>query len=53
MTLMLITVKRLVEKYKYTNKVYDIGFSGHHKGIAFDIAAYTLKKLYRETFYLR
>ena len=44
----LMEVKRLVEKYKYTNKVYDIGFSGHHKGIAFDIAAYTLGANYIE-----
>ena len=29
-------------KTKYGNKVKKIGFSGHHLGIAVDIAAYTL-----------
>ena len=29
-------------------KVFDVGFSGHHKGIAFDIAAYTLGANYIE-----
>lgn len=29
-------------KEKYGNRVKEIGFSGHHKGIAIDIAAYTL-----------
>jgi len=29
-------------KQKYENKVKNIGFSGHHLGIAVDIAAYTL-----------
>lgn len=27
---------------KYENRVKEIGFSGHHKGIAIDVAAYTL-----------
>ena len=29
-------------KDKFANRVKDIGFSGHHLGIAMDIAAYTL-----------
>jgi N-acetylneuraminate synthase len=29
-------------KEKYSDKVKDIGFSGHHNGISLDIAAYTL-----------
>ena len=29
-------------KEKFDNRVKDIGFSGHHLGIAVDIAAYTL-----------
>ena len=29
-------------KKEYGHRVYDIGFSGHHLGIAIDIAAYTL-----------
>ena len=29
-------------KEKYENRVKEIGFSGHHLGIAVDIAAYTL-----------
>ena len=36
----LLEVSRLKERY--TNKVHAIGFSGHHNGIALDIAAYTL-----------
>lgn len=36
----LLEIKRLNEKYG--NKVKEIGFSGHHKGIAIDTAAYTL-----------
>jgi len=36
----LLEVKRMVETYN--NKVKAIGFSGHHLGIAIDIAAYTL-----------
>ena len=27
---------------KYEDRVKEIGFSGHHKGIAIDVAAYTL-----------
>jgi sialic acid synthase len=34
------------EKYKYIVK--DIGFSGHHLGIAIDVAAYTLGAGYVE-----
>jgi len=44
----LLEIKRLLETYKKTKKVFDIGFSGHHKGIAFDIAAYTLGANYIE-----
>lgn len=36
----LLEIKSLHEKYK--NIVKEIGFSGHHLGIAIDIAAYTL-----------
>ena len=36
----LLEISRLIEMY--SNKVKSIGFSGHHLGIAIDIAAYTL-----------
>ena len=36
----LIEITRIKEKFK--NRVKDIGFSGHHLGIAVDVAAYTL-----------
>ena len=36
----LLEIKRLIKTYQ--NKVKSIGFSGHHLGIAIDIAAYTL-----------
>ncbi len=36
----LLEINRLKESY--ANRVLDIGFSGHHLGIAIDIAAYTL-----------
>lgn len=36
----LLEVSRLVENY--SNVVKEIGFSGHHNGIAIDVAAYTL-----------
>lgn len=36
----LLEITRLIEKYK--DIVKEIGFSGHHLGIAVDIAAYTL-----------
>lgn len=35
-------------KDKYGNKVKEIGFSGHHLGIAVDVAAYTLGAVYVE-----
>ena len=35
-------------KKKFTNRVKDIGFSGHHLGIAVDISAYTLGATYIE-----
>ena len=38
----LLEIKRLINDYKNKNLVMDIGFSGHHKGIAIDIAAYAL-----------
>lgn len=38
-------------KEKYGNKVKAIGFSGHHKGIAVDTAAYTLGAEYIERHY--
>ena len=44
----LLEIKRLVEKYKFTKRVLDIGFSGHHNGIALDMAAYTLGANYIE-----
>lgn len=36
----LLEIKRIQEKY--VNKIENVGFSGHHSGIAVDIAAYTL-----------
>ncbi|MCM1235254.1 MAG: N-acetylneuraminate synthase family protein [Ruminococcus flavefaciens] len=36
---------------QYENKVKAIGFSGHHKGIAIDVAAYTLGADYIERHY--
>ena len=36
----LLEIKRIQEKY--ADKIENIGFSGHHSGIAVDIAAYTL-----------
>lgn len=36
----LLEIKRLYETY--ANRVKEIGFSGHHLGIAIDVAAYTL-----------
>jgi sialic acid synthase len=36
----LLEIERI--KSEYGNRIYDIGFSGHHLGIAIDIAAYTL-----------
>ena len=44
----LMEIERMVKKYKDTKKIFDIGFSGHHKGIAFDIAAFTLGANYIE-----
>lgn len=38
----LLEITRLVESYRNKKLAIDIGFSGHHKGIAIDIAAYTL-----------
>jgi sialic acid synthase len=35
-------------KEKYTSRVKEIGFSGHHLGIAIDIAAYALGAVYIE-----
>lgn len=40
--LCLLEIKRLKELYKDTGRVRAIGFSGHHLGIAADIAAITL-----------
>jgi len=42
----LLEVRTLVEKYK--NRVKAIGFSGHHLGIAIDMAAYTLGAQWNE-----
>lgn len=44
----LLEITRLIKQYKASNIVKDVGFSGHHKGIAFDIAAYTLGANYIE-----
>ena len=44
----LLEIPRLIEKYKRKNLAMDIGFSGHHKGIALDIAAYALGANYIE-----
>tara|TARA_B100000242_G_C43037022_1_gene483510 strand:- start:143 stop:1021 length:879 start_codon:yes stop_codon:yes gene_type:complete len=44
----LLEIDRLVKVYKEKKKVFDIGFSGHHKGIAFDTAAYALGANYIE-----
>ncbi|QAS54593.1 N-acetylneuraminate synthase family protein [Halobacillus litoralis] len=38
-------------KKKYGNKIKAVGFSGHHRGIAVDIAAYTLGAEYIERHY--
>lgn len=38
-------------KEKYAHRVKEIGFSGHHLGIAVDIAAYTLGATYIERHY--
>ena len=45
----LLEIKNLIEKYG--NRVKAIGFSGHHLGIAVDIAAYTLGATYIERHY--
>jgi N-acetylneuraminate synthase len=42
----LLEIERLKNNYK--NEIHDIGFSGHHHGIAIDIAAYTLGANYIE-----
>ena len=42
----LLNISSLIKKYK--NKIYDVGFSGHHLGIAADISAYTLGANYIE-----
>lgn len=44
----LLEISRLVEAYKNKKLAFDIGFSGHHKGIAIDVAAYTLGANYIE-----
>ena len=45
----LLEISRLKEKYE--NRVKEIGFSGHHLGIAVDVAAYTLGAVYVERHY--
>lgn len=45
----LLEINRMMEKYG--KRVKDIGFSGHHAGIAIDIAAYTLGAAYIERHY--
>lgn len=45
----LLEIKNLTEKY--SDKVKDIGFSGHHLGIAIDLVAYSLGATYIERHY--
>jgi N-acetylneuraminate synthase len=45
----LLEITRLIQKYG--NRVKEIGFSGHHLGIAVDIAAYTLGATWIERHY--
>ena len=45
----LLEINRLIEKYE--GRVKAIGFSGHHLGIAVDVAAYTLGAQYIERHY--
>lgn len=45
----LLDITLLIEKYQ--NRVKEIGFSGHHLGIAVDIAAYTLGATWIERHY--
>lgn len=42
----LLNISYLIKKFK--NKIHDIGFSGHHLGIAVDICAYALGANYIE-----
>ena len=42
----LLDIKKL--KYQFSNVIHDVGFSGHHLGIAVDIAAYALGANYIE-----
>jgi sialic acid synthase len=44
----LLEITRLIQKYRNKNLASDIGFSGHHKGIAIDVAAYSLGANYIE-----
>ena len=45
----LLEITRMIEQYK--GRVKSIGFSGHHLGIAVDVAAYTLGAEYIERHY--
>lgn len=45
----LLEISNLIDKYK--SRIKDIGFSGHHLGIAVDIAAYTLGATWIERHY--
>jgi sialic acid synthase len=45
----LLEIKELIEKY--SDKVKDIGFSGHHLGIAVDVVAYSMGANYIERHY--
>ena len=42
----LLNISKIIKKYK--NKIHDVGFSGHHLGIAADVCAYTLGANYIE-----
>ena len=44
----LLEISRLTEMYKNNKLIMDVGFSGHHRGIAIDIAAFTLGANYIE-----
>ena len=44
--LCLLEIKKIIKNYK--KRIFNIGFSGHHLGIAMDIAAYTLGANYLE-----
>ena len=42
----MLEIKELQDKYQ--NRIKEVGFSGHHLGIAVDVSAYTLGAVYIE-----